>query len=282
MADPKVGRSNSYTDRKDRGCRTGVKYAYVMLQAVREQLVYLKSFLGRGVFFVVILFIFYSLWRVIFADRPVMAGLSMAQTLWYLTITETVELSKVRLYAQVQEEVKDGTIVYTLGRPYVYPVFMVARALGESIVRALPILLLGFAVATLFVGPLPGYFRALPFGIVLIVGGLLLNALWMLLFGLLAFWTEDVTPFYWIYQKLVFILGGMFFPIDFFPDWLSESARLLPFAYAAYWPGYTMVDFRIEVFLSGLAGQAIYIAVLATTVGAVYSVAVRRVHVQGG
>lgn len=83
----------------------GTKYAFVTLQAIREQLVYLKAYLGRGVFLVVILFIFYLLWRVIFADRPVMAGLSMAQTLWYLTITETVELSKVRLYAQVQEEV---------------------------------------------------------------------------------------------------------------------------------------------------------------------------------
>lgn len=159
---------------------------------------------------------------------------------------------------------------------------MVCRALGESLVRALPILILGFAVASLFVGPLPNYFRALPFGMVLIVGGLLLNALWMLLFGLLAFWTEDVTPFYWIYQKLVFILGEMFFPIDFFPEWLAGAARLLPFAYAAYWPGYTMVEFGIDVFLAGLAGRAIYIAVLAGIVGIVYSVAVRRVHVQGG
>jgi ABC-2 type transport system permease protein len=258
------------------------KYLHVALQAVRDQFVYLKSFLGRSVFFVVILFIFYSLWRVIFRDEPIIAGLSMSQTLWYLTITETIELAKVRVFAQVQQEVKDGTIAYTLGRPYSYPAFIIARAFGESIVRMLPILVLGFASATLFVGVLPGYFRALPFGLILIAGGSLLNTMWMLLFGLLAFWTEDVTPFYWIYQKLVFILGGMFFPIDFFPDWLAGISRALPFAYSAYWPGYVMVNYSVEAFLRGATGQIVYIAAMSGVIWAVYATAVRRVHVQGG
>lgn len=262
--------------------RRAAKYIHVFIQAIRDQLVYVTSFLGRSVFFVVILFIFYSLWRVVFRDQPIIAGLSMVQTLWYLTFTETIELSKVRVYVQVQEEVKDGTIAYDLGRPYSYPVFIVARALGESIVRALPILAMGFAAAMLFVGPLPGYLRALPFGLVLMTGGLVLNTLWMLLFGLLAFWTEEVSPFYWIYQKLVFILGGMFFPIDFFPEWLAEVSKALPFAYSAYWPGYVMVDFGMDAFIRGLAGQLIYIAVMAAIVTAVYSIAIRRIHVQGG
>ena len=94
------------------------KYARIFSYAVRDQVVYLPAFLVRNVFFVVIVFIFWSLWKVIFAGRGVLAGLSIVQTVWYLTFTETIELSKSRVLFQVQEEVKDGTLTVTLSRPY--------------------------------------------------------------------------------------------------------------------------------------------------------------------
>ena len=258
------------------------KYLKIFQCTLRDQLAYLPAFVSGNIFFLVIIFVFFSLWRVIFAGRTVIAGLTMTQTLWYLTFTETVELSKARVYLTIQEEVKDGSIAYSLNRPYSYNGFKTARAMGESLVKMVPILLLGFLAAHFFVGPLSGYGRALPFGLLLIIGGLLLNTLWMLIIGLLAFWTEDVTPFYWIFQKLIFIAGGMFFPIDFFPDWLRGTARILPFAFSAYWPALTMVDFSPAVFRTGLAGQAVYITLLSLAARLLFSSAVKKVHVQGG
>ncbi len=258
------------------------KYLKIFQCTLRDQLAYLPAFVTGNIFFLVIIFVFFSLWRVIYGDMTLIAGLTITQTLWYLTFTETVELSKSRIYQTIQEEVKDGSIAYALNRPYSYNGFKTARAMGESLVKVVPILLLGFISAFFFVGPLPGYTRALPFGLILIVGGLLLNTLWMLTIGLLAFWTEDVTPFYWIFQKLIFIAGGMFFPIDFFPDWLQGTAKRLPFAYSAYWPALTMVDFSPEVFITGLAGQIVYILLLSLAARLLFASAVRKVHVQGG
>ncbi|MBN1411612.1 MAG: hypothetical protein JW969_12260, partial [Spirochaetales bacterium] len=99
---------------------------------------------------------------------------------------------------------------------------------------------------------------------------------------LLAFWMEEVTPFYWILQKLIFILGGMFFPIHFLPHWLQQTARYLPFAFSAYWPGIVMVDFSFESFYTGAAGQAVYIIILSGLAMVLFGLGKRRIHVQGG
>jgi ABC-2 type transport system permease protein len=258
------------------------KYTRIFSYAVRDQVIYLPAFLMRNVFFLVIVLIFWSLWRVVFAERAVIAGLGMAQTLWYLTFTETIELSKSRALFQVQEEVKDGTLAVTLTRPCSYVLFHFSRAMGESVVKILPILLEGFIIGTLLVGPLPGYLRSLPMGLVLILLGLAVTNLWMLLIGLLSFWVEEVSPFYWIVQKLVFIIGGLFLPIDFFPGWLAGIARALPFAFSAYWPAYTMVSGSAEAFLTGLGGALAYIAALGGLVALLYSLGRKRVHAQGG
>lgn len=258
------------------------KYLNIFRYTLRDQLAYLPSFALNQLFFLVILFVFFSLWRVIYGEGTLLAGFTLTQTLWYLTFTESVELAKARIHLTIQSEVKDGSIAYALNRPYSYNGFKVARAMGESTVKLVPILLVGFAAARLFVGPLPGYGKALPFGLILILGGILINTLWMLNIGLLAFWTEEVTPFYWILQKLIFILGGLFFPIDLFPDWLRGIALRLPFAYSAYWPGRVMVDFSLTAFRTALTGQLCYIALLTLLARLIFAGAARKVHVQGG
>jgi ABC-2 type transport system permease protein len=258
------------------------KYIKIFKCTLRDQLVYLPAFMIGNIFFLVIIFVFFSLWRVIYGENALIGGLSITQMLWYLTFTETIELAKCRIYLTIQDEVKDGSIAYGLNRPYSYNGFKIARAMGESTVKFVPIMILGYLAACFFVGPLSGYWTALPFGVVLIMGGLLLNSLWMLIIGLLAFWTEEVTPFYWIFQKLIFIMGGMFFPIDFFPAWLQGTAKSLPFAYSAYWPAITMVNFSWETFRTGLMGQIFYICLLAIAAQFLFAGALKKVHVQGG
>ena len=81
------------------------------------------------------------------------------------------------------------------------------------------------------------------------------------LIGLAAFVSEDVSAYDWIYQKLLFILGGMLIPVDFFPAWLQKVAQALPFQYAMYGPARLFVEPEAGQFLQagggagGLAGR---------------------------
>ena len=54
--------------------------------------------------------------------------------------------------------------------------------------------------------------------------------------ALLAFWVEDTGPFFWIYSKVLFTLGGLFVPIDIYPEWLRRVAVMMPFNYVLYQP----------------------------------------------
>ena len=182
----------------------------------------------------------------------------------------------------IQEEVKDGSIAYTLIRPFSYIVYYFFQAMGQNLVKMGPMLLEAFVLASLFSGYLPGYFRAIPFGIVLIVGGFAVVTCWQIIIGLLAFWFEEVSPFYWIVQKMIFIIGGMFFPIDFFPEWLSRISKASPFAFSAYWPAISIVNFSWDRFRICLYGQFIYIVILLGLSFLLFRAAVKKVHVQGG
>lgn len=259
-----------------------MKYIRIFSISIREQLAYLPALLMRNIFFVVVFYIFYCLWSAIYHSRATLEGFTLVQMVWYLAFTESIELSRSGVMNQISEEVKDGTVVYGLARPYHYVIFKVARGMGESIIRCLPVLVIGFLVALFFVGPLPDHPQAIPFGLILIAGGLLLNVIWQVIIGLLAFWFEEVSPFFWIMQKLIFIIGGLFFPIDIYPDWLASISRYSPFAFSAYWPARTMVKFDMNVFFIGLLGVIIYGTMLFLVATTMFAVARKRVQVQGG
>jgi len=258
------------------------RYGRALTYAGRDQLAYPAALLTRGVMLVIFVFVFNTLWRAIAGGDGQLRGLSVVQLTWYLVFTEMVELARPTVMNEIQEQVQDGSVAYGLVRPYSYPLFALARALGQALTKTLPIGLAGAVVALALVGPLPGLAPALPGGLTLLAGALLLNCLWLLIIGLMAFWFESVLPFHWIHQKLVFIVGGMFFPLELLPPWLGRVAAHLPFAFQAYWPARMLVDPAPELFRGALLGTALYTMVLGGAALALFSLGMRRVQAHGG
>ncbi len=52
---------------------------------------------------------------------------------------------------------------------------------------------------------------------------------WYLGIGLLAFWLQDVAPVYWVWQKLMFVLGGLMLPLELYPVFIQRAAAFTPF-----------------------------------------------------
>jgi ABC-2 type transport system permease protein len=127
-------------------------------------------------------------------------------------------------------------------------------------------------------GSLPGIVAFLVTGAL----ALLLDALIAVLIGLSAFWIEEVMPIYWIYQKLLFTVGGLFLPLEMLPLWLRRISMWLPFRYVANVPARVFVAFEWREALGGVAGQIAYIAVLTIIVSLVWRLAQRRMVVHGG
>jgi ABC-2 type transport system permease protein len=64
-----------------------------------------------------------------------------------------------------------------------------------------------------------------PFGL---AAAALLTALYLAI-GLLAFWLQDVSPVYWVWQKLMFVLGGLMLPLELYPQLIQRVAAFTPF-----------------------------------------------------
>ena len=94
--------------------------------AARAQLAYRGAYLWRAVFMAVILFIKNALWGAILEVPGEIAGFGLVEIIWYLVVTESIELSRGGGMEQVVADIHDGTLAYGLVRPYEYPVFVLS------------------------------------------------------------------------------------------------------------------------------------------------------------
>ncbi|MEX1018851.1 MAG: hypothetical protein WDZ49_04290 [Litorilinea sp.] len=261
-----------------------LKYGSILYINLKNQLAYVWDALGRAFFIVVILYIFVQLWTAVYASQgsAVIAGLSLAATIWYFLVAEMIELGKFRHDVRISSEVKDGSIAYALVRPYHYLVYHFFNGLGETVMRMGLVLGFGLPVALYYGGVPPIQWATVPLVLLVLGLALLLDFIMASAIGLLAFVTEETASFRLIYQKLIFILGGLLLPLDFLPDWLQGPARILPFGLVTYAPAKLLVAFDMTQCLQVLGLQAVWITALGTGLLLQYNWAVRRLAVNGG
>jgi viologen exporter family transport system permease protein len=182
---------------------------------------------GRAVFFVVVLGVFSSLWRAA-AEAGMPMGGDPRALVWYLAATEWILLSAPPIHVDIQEAIRRGDVVYRLGRPASYVMAELASGLGLLAVRAPLLGMTAFVCATAFTGWIPpagALLVLVPFGL---VAAALMTALHVWI-GLLAFWLDDVSPLYWLWQKAMFVLGGLMLPLELYPSFIQRAAAFTPF-----------------------------------------------------
>jgi ABC-2 type transport system permease protein len=263
---------------------TLLKYTAITTTNLQNQLAYIWDALNRAFFIIIILFVFVQLWTAAYANRDatVIAGLTLANTIWYFLIAEAVELGKFRHDVKISEEVKDGSIAYTLNRPYNYLAYHFFNGLGETAVKMLLVFLLGSPIALYYAGLPTVQLIHLPAVLLILFLALLLDFFILSIIGLLAFVTEDTFSFRLIYQKLVFILGGLLIPVDFLPGPLQTIARLLPFNLTIYAPSKLFVAFTWAQFTEILTLQLLWLLLIGGFLYLQYRWAVQRLSVNGG
>lgn len=261
-----------------------IKYGAIAGTNLQNQLAYIWDALNRAFFIIIIMFVFVQLWTAAYEARgqSEIAGLTLANTIWYFLIAEVMELGKIRHDQKISEEVKDGSVAYTLVRPYNYLAYHFFNGLGEAILKMTLIFLLGVPIVLYYAG-LPSLAMAhlLPVLLVVLLA-MLLDFFALSIIGLLAFVTEDTQSFRLIYQKLTFILGGLLIPVDFLPDWLRQIALILPFSLTTYAPAKLFVAFSWSQFYQIIASQAVWLSIIGGLLLWQYRWATRRLAVNGG
>lgn len=183
--------------------------------------------LGRVVFFAVIFVVYSAIWRAV-AESGASVGKEPNEMLWYLAVTEWILMSAPLVQFEIEEDIRRGDVAYQITRPVSWLGARVAHGVGAMAVRAPVLLVVAGVSAWTFAGPPK---RPVGLGIAIAVG--LLAAMVVTLFhvtiGVAAFWFGDLAPAYWIWQKLLFVLGGLLLPLQFYPALFVRVALLTPF-----------------------------------------------------
>lgn len=258
------------------------KYGTVFTLSLQNAFHYRSNVFGGLLFYTLFIFVFFNLWRAIYQGGRV-AGYSLTQMVWYLCITELIVFgSRTRIFEQMNEDVKSGSIAYQLNRPYHYVFYQFFHALGGMIFSFLVYGLLAVLLGMIMVGPIDSFnLTTSLFAVLSAVVGLIINFFFLMSLGLTAFRLEENFAFYLIYQKLIFMLG-MFIPLEFLPAWLQTLARWLPFSYVAWAPARLMVSFSWALFWEVFPVQLLWAAASVLLALGMYRLNVADVQAHGG
>ncbi|HWT26664.1 MAG TPA: ABC transporter permease [Mobilitalea sp.] len=261
------------------------KYLFIFKATFMESLQYVMNIILGFITFFIVLYVFLNLWDYIYSDSAsLISGYSKNQMIWYVILTEIMWFGTRNrtLTNQIANDIKSGAIAYGINKPYNYIFYMIARNLGEIAIKFVLFLGAGIIIGYTFVGGLPGFrFVNLPFIVIPFLIGMLINSFLQMSISVLSFWIEDSTPFQWIYDKMIIVLG-ILFPIEMFPGWAQPIMKLTPIFVVTYAPAKLVIDFNIHMFLNVLLIQGIYAAVSFVILMGLYQKGVKRLNVNGG
>lgn len=261
------------------------KYLFIFKTEIINNLQYLTNILIGFIGYFIILFIFLNLWKYIYSDpNEIINGYTMNQMIWYVIVTEILwSLLKGRTYCRkITEDVKGGNIAYNITKPYNYILYCLSTHLGSCSIRGIMYAILGMIIGYIFMGNFPSLTFLSTLAIILTcVIATVINTLLLTFIGLFSFVIEDSTPFYWLYSKIILVLGTIF-PIEYFPKIMQPFLKYSPIYVVSYGPARLFVNFSWTEFLNIAQAQLIYILIAYLLCSLIYHKGVKRLNVNGG
>lgn len=240
----------------------GAGHAWVgraVTTAVADASASASTLLVLGAFYLLIVAVLAGLWLTAAnAAGGEIVGYSATAFVWYIATSEAaVNALPIRMIEEIGDDIGSERIAVELLRP-VSPMWVRAVMQVAGCTVRLAVCGLGGAVlAWMLAGPPP---RAA--SLVLVVPSLLLavavNVVVQFSFAAAAFWVRDAKGTWFLYQKLVFVLGGMLLPLEILPGPLEAVAKFSPFMAMAYAPARLAAGF-VEPWLLGV--QVVWLAV---------------------
>lgn len=214
-------------------------------------------------------------WAAIGASGGTIHGYSYERIYWYIAGTEAavVCVSSRRIEA-IGDDIAAGMIEVEMLRPASVVTIRIARQTGESFAC-----LTFVAIAALVMGVLYTHEVPDPVTVAFAIPALMLavacNAIALYVFASLAFWIRDARAAWFLFQKCIFLPGGMLLPVQLMPHALRSVVWFLPFWTMAYAPGRLVAGFHEPILL---VGQCVWLVVLFGLARMVFAFGERRVQ----
>ena len=270
------------------------KYRVAASVSLRNRLAYLGNFASSLATYALFIFVFSRIWTAVFsgaaagsAPAPAsghrtIAGYDRAMCIWYFIVAEVPMFGFGHFFYTLAQDMKSGQVAYLLGRPYSFVGYHYAGSMGSAVLESALLLVVGLILGSVFAGPIP--LGSLAQAGAILLSLLLAGSLQFLLqfaIAMTAFWFEENTAFFWIFQKIALVVGTLL-PLEFLPDAAQRVAWWTPFPLLAYAPARIAVAFAPATALRLLLLQAVWVSIAAVTCRLVFSVGRAKITSQGG
>ncbi|MEY2473209.1 MAG: viologen exporter family transport system permease protein [Actinomycetota bacterium] len=221
-----------------------------------------------------------SLWRTAAsANHGFVAGYTGAALTWYIAASEAATIPlNTRLIEMLGDDIASGAVAAEMLRPASVVAVRIASEIGRTLPHLALCLVAGTGLCWWTVGAPPNLASAalVPLSVALAIT---CNVVAQHAFAAVSFWIRDARSTWFIYQKFVFVIGGMLLPLEVLPHAMTTVAKLLPFMAMAYAPA-RLASGHFEPWL--LLVQVGWITALACVAAVVFRSGERRLQVVGG
>lgn len=257
------------------------KYFKIFSLSVIHSLRNYKALIGLSIFLITCLLIFANIWKIA-ATRIGAIDLFPAQLLWYIAFNEWILVSLPDIQDDMEEDLRSGRLAYLLPRPISYLGSVFSEGLGILCTNLFVLGIVTFSFTWFQVGAPSFDFSAFIFtiGIGFLAG--CVSIIFLMIIGLSAFWLQQVSPFYWIWEKFLFTLGGLMLPLAIYPLWLQKIAYFTPFPAILGQRSALAIDFSILNALQVVGSLMVWGLLGIGILALVYRRGLRVVNVEGG
>lgn len=235
---------------------------------------------------VIMLFIWGFIWYALYRGKGSVESVTFHSMLSYILISQALQGihgAGTPLW-EIQERVRTGDIAMEMLKPYDYPLRMLFTDFGSIFFYFLTAVLPLYT--TIFLVLSPEVPSTLSQGFLFILSAILgyfIRYSIELTFGLFTFWLVETGGVEDIFYFSISLFSGSVVPLWFFPDWLEEVARFLPFQGIYFVPNSIFVgQLSGEALLMALMTQVLWLVVCYAILRFVWAKASMKIVVQGG
>ena len=261
------------------------KYLFIFKFELMSTLQYVFNVLVGFIGHFIMLFILFNLYKYLYSNPDeLINGYSSTQMIWYVIFTELIwgMVNGRKFCKKISEDVRGGNVIYNINKPYNYVGFSLSSHFGENFTKSFVYLILSVILGIIFTLTFPNtnilqlFIVAISLLLAVIISDLIIICI-----GLLSFRIEDSGPIYWVYSKLILLLGVLF-PVEYFPEVVQPILNYSPVYVTTYGPAKLFVDFSYDKALEVLILQLIYLVLVILLSNFMYKRGVKKLNVNGG
>lgn len=261
------------------------KYADLAMIGIKEHTAYLSLVWANFLAKVVYLYMQFALWNALFAsNKGNNIPLSHNETIRYIIVATVIStFMECDVIGWINGQIQSGDVANQLIRPIDYKFMIFARHIGTSLARfviyTIPLMIL---ICIFYNGELFCK-KQLACGILSIILAYMIQFLYSLIIGLMAFWLIVTWPLNMLLAAIYKLLSGSWIPAAMFPELLTKINMFLPFR-AIYAIPVTIITtpMSAEIIRESLSIQLFWVVALFLISEVAWVVGKNKLVVQGG